>query len=129
MRNLLLAAALTLALSGCAEFQKAYNALTGATISPSTVYIAANAFDAVEQTATNYLKLPACSGSSGPVCRSAAAVKAIVPAVRSGRIARNQLEAQINASGGGAPISTSLYQTLVGATNSLRQIFAQYGIQ
>jgi hypothetical protein len=126
MRNFLFAAAAILALGGCAQLQSDWAALNGTTVSPQAVYIAANAFDAVEQTATNYLRLPACSGSNGPVCRNATAVKQIVPLVRSGRVARKKLEAAIR-DPSGAPVAPSLLQTLEQLTGSLKTILAEWG--
>ena len=116
-----------LALGGCSTLQNIGTIVTGASVTPSQVYIAANAFDAVEATATTYLNLPACGGTA-KLCRTAAAVKAIVPAVRSGRAARNQLEAAVNANGGTAPVPASLYSVLVGSTNTLQTIIAEYNI-
>lgn len=128
MRRFLLGFGLALALGGCAALQNAYTIATGASVTPNQVYIAANAFDAVEATATTYLKLPACgSAGASSLCRTQAAVNAIVPAVRSGRAARNQLEAAVSASGG-TPVSATIYSVLTGATNTLQTIISEYGI-
>lgn len=116
------------ALAGCAQLQTAWNAITGATVTPESVVIASNAFDAVEGTATNYLKLPPCGAGAPVLCRSSAAAAAIVPAIRSGRAARTQLEAAVN-SGGATPIPTSPFSVLTGATQTLQAIFANYGIK
>lgn len=126
MKRLILLASL-LALGGCTELQSAYNVVTGASVTPAQVYIAANAFDTVEATATNYLKLPPCTTGGPTLCRSASAVNAIVPAIRSGRVARNNLEAAVN-TGNGAPIAASLYSALTAQTTTLQTIIAQYGI-
>src|SRR5690348_11776583 len=55
MKKLLLIIAVSLSLSGCANFQNAWGIVTGATVSPTAVYIARNSFDALEATATNYI--------------------------------------------------------------------------
>jgi hypothetical protein len=129
MRKIILAAAMTcvVILGGCAQLQNDWNIVTGATISPTSIYVAANAFDALEQTATNYLKLPACGTNAPTLCRNQAAVSAIVPLIRSGRIARNQLEAAVS-NGGSTPIPATAYSVLQNAISSLKQIFAEYGL-
>lgn len=114
-------------LGGCSGLTNAINVVTGTSVTPSQAYIAANAFDAVEATATTYLQLPACATGASAVCRTASAVNSIVPAIRIGRIARNSLEAAVNA-GGGAPVSVSLYNALTGQTATLQAIVNQYGI-
>src|SRR5665647_934483 len=100
MKKILISLTVVLSLAGCAKLTADYNAITGATVSPTAVIVAANAFDAVEATATNYLTLKKCSATTGPVCRNVAATKVIIPAVRSGRTARNNLEAFMQANPG-----------------------------
>jgi len=128
MKKVFLALTLALAISGCAQLTNGYNALTGAVVSPTAVIIAANAFDGVEATATNYLRLAKCTATTTVICRSSAATKVIIPAVRSGRTARNNLEAFMVANPG-ALGPTGLYNALVTATATLQQTFAQFGIQ
>ena len=118
---------LVFSLAGCAALQNAYDTLNGTSVSPTAVYVAANAFDAVEVTATNYLKLPKCTGSNGPVCRSPAATKQIIPAVRSGRVARTNLE-NFMAQNPGALGPVGLYNALTTATSTLQAIVQQYSI-
>ena len=121
----LLAIALILGLAGCAQLQNAYNVVTGAAITPEQVYVSANAFDAVEATATQYLRLPVCGSLP---CRNPSAVAVIVPAVRSGRLARNKLEAAVNANPS-APVDANLLATLTSSTSVLKAIMANYGVQ
>ena len=111
-----------LALSGCSTI----STLTGTTISPTQVIVAGNSFDAVEETATNYLKLPLCPGAT--LCRTAAATKAIVPAVRAARAARNQMEAYVNANPG-SPAPVSLYNAAITAISALESTLAQYNVK
>src|SRR6185312_146307 len=118
---------LALSLGGCAGLTNAYNTLSGTSVSPTAVYVAANAFDAVEVTATNYLKLKKCSATSGPVCRSVTATKQIIPAVRSGRVARTNLE-NFMAQNPGALGPVGLYNALTSATSTLQAIVSQYNI-
>jgi hypothetical protein len=115
-----------LALGGCSTI----STLTGASVSPQSALVAANSFDALETAATSYLQLPACATPSptGVVCRNAAAAKAIGPAVRSGRTARNQIEALL-AANSGAAIPVATLATLQAAIASLQSIYTQYNIQ
>jgi len=128
MKKLLLVVILALPLGACGTLQNVWNIVTGASVTPNQAYIAANAFDAVEVTATNYLKLPACgSAGASSLCRTQAAVNTIVPAIRSGRVARNNLEAAVTGANG-APVSASLYTALTAQTSTLQTIITQYGI-
>lgn len=115
------------ALAGCGTVTNLYNAATGATVSPTAVIVAANSFDALEATATNYIRLKKCSATSGPICRNPDAVAAIVPAIRSGRVARNNLE-QFLQDHPGALGPQGLYDALQESIDTLRKAFAQYGV-
>lgn len=128
MRMLFAIAALTLALAGCSTLQKDYAIITGATVSTAAVSVAGNSFDALEATATNYLRLARCSGSNGPICRSPAATAALIPAIRSARLARNNLEAFLVANPGQLGPS-GLYNALTAALNTLEAIFSQYNVK
>lgn len=112
-----------LVFSGCTTLQ----AVTGARISATQVVIAANAFDALEATASGYLRLRRCTPTSGPVCRSPAATAQIVPAIRSGRVARNNLEQYVKTHPEGAP--QDLFAKLTLANDTLRSVYAVYGIR
>ena len=83
---------LALGLSGCAGFQQKMDSLFSTQVTPQLVSVAGNSFDALEATATNYLRLAKCTGSNGPVCRDPVATKKIITAVRQGRVARLNLE-------------------------------------
>lgn len=107
-------------LPGCAAIQVA-----GTPVSPQEVIVAANAFDALEATATVYLRLPPCPQAH--LCRNAAAVHSIVVAIRAGRKARNELEAEI-APGSGALVSTNAYNVLTTTLKTLNSVYLQYGI-
>ena len=128
MRKIIILA-LALSLAGCATnpFVKLYNAATGATVDPTTVIVAANAFDALEATATNYLGLPKCTPTNGPVCRNPTATAKIIPAVRSGRVARNNLENFMTANPGALGPS-GLYNALIASVNTLQTIFTTYNV-
>lgn len=91
---LVLLLALLPALGGCAtvaRLEAAWQSVKSATVSPAGVVVTAKIFDALEATATNYLKLNRCSATSGPICRSPAVTPRLVQAVHDGRAARNSL--------------------------------------
>ena len=104
--------ATVLALSGC-------NTINPNAISPQQLLVAANSFDALESTATNYLKLPLCG--TVKVCRDPNVSKSLAKAVRAARSARTQLEAYANANPT-TPIPVTLYQTVSTAVTTLQNI-------
>jgi hypothetical protein len=119
-------------LGGCAtpfgqEIQNVFNAATGATVSPAAVLVAGNSFDAVEKTATNYIVF--CTANrANPACTNFITIRAqLVPAVRSGRTARNNLEAFMKANPG-ALGPTGLYHALQAAVQTLQDVMTQYNI-
>ena len=112
---------LLLALGGCAQL----TALTSSTVSTESVGIAVNGFDALEATATNYLRLRRCTGTNGPVCRDPAATAEIIPAVRAGRVARNNIE-QFLKDHPGQLGTTGLYDALTAASSTLGAIITKY---
>jgi len=120
------AIALALSLGACSNMQTLYGEVTSTSISPQAALAAANAFDALEVTATAYLSLPPCGGAI-VTCRNATAVKNIVPAVRSGRTARNAIEALLQ-SNSGAAIPIANYNTLEAAIQTLQSTYTQFGV-
>ena len=128
MKKFLAIVAVGLALAGCAKVEQAWNVATSASVPAQYAYAAANSFDAIEAAATAYIQLPLCGSQGASVaCRNATATAKIVPAVRSGRAARNQIEALLGQNSGAAiPVAT--YNTLEAAINTLQAIDAQYNI-
>lgn len=128
MKRLMVVALLALSLGACAQIQNAYDTLSGAKVSPQAVIVAANAFNALKATATNYLRLPRCKTTGAPViCRSPQATKIIIPAVRAGTVARNNLE-QFMREHPGELGPSGVYDALVASSNTLKGVFAQYRI-
>lgn len=127
MRKFILGVVVAISFAGCSSLQNAYDVVTGVSVSPVAVYVAANSFDAAEATATNYLRLKRCSTVSGPVCRSPVATTKIIPAVRSGRIARDRLT-QFQKDNPSKLGPTGLYNALTSATAALQSIYQQYGV-
>ena len=89
MKKLIAIAVLALSLGGCANFQNAWGIVSGATVSPVAVYVARNSFDAAEVSATNYIVF--CKVHPATYGCSKVAIARLIPAVRSGRVARNNL--------------------------------------
>ena len=123
MKKLLIPLLLAFSLSGCA----AWNAITGAQLSPKAVYIAVNSFDALERTATNYLRLKKCNGTT-IICRDPIATSKLIPAIQSARLARNNLE-QFLKTHPGQLGPQGLYDALENAMSTIETIVNQYNIQ
>ena len=128
MKKLLLVLTLSLSLSACANFSKAYDIVTGATVSPQAVIVAANSFDAIEITATKYLRLKKCVNGGPVICRDPAISKQIIPAIRSGRIARDKLE-QFLIDNPGQLGPSGLYNVLTASIDTLQKIYDQYNVK
>jgi hypothetical protein len=116
MKKLLLLIPLLLALGGCASLQTAWSVVTGTQVSATQIIVVANAFDAGEASATQYL-LFCKSANPAPSYCALTTRKSVVSAVRAGRAARVQLEPYI-VSGSAGP--AALYNTLVAAVTSLQ---------
>ena len=125
MRKIAIAAMLALSLGGCAQLDRTWGTITGATVSPTAVFVARNTFDALEATATNYIVY--CKVHPRQQGCSKTAIAQLIPAVRSGRVARNNL-VQFQKDHPGQLGSTGLYDSFVAATNTLQQISVQYNI-
>jgi hypothetical protein len=134
MRKIIFACALAACLGGCAQWnagladlKAGWSKLTGATLSPTAVRLAVDAFDGVEATATNYISLPKCTGAAGgpALCHTDAAKAAIIKAITSGRVARNNLE-QFLAGHQTALGSQGAYDAIGAATQTVKTIVGQY---
>ena len=115
-------------LVGCgtiAKIQTAYEAVTSATVSPQAIILAADAFDVVKITATNYLRTKRCTGTNGPVCRDPALTKTIASAVNNGTDARNTLKQFLRAHPGHLG-DQGVYDALTTATATLTKLLAAY---
>ena len=120
MRAGALALALGVALAGCAQMQNLqslFSAATGNIVTPNEVYIAINAFDAVEATATNYLKLPRCPGAAA--CRTPTTSAVVITWIKAGRADRNQLYKALNANPGTNLSLVAVYNDLTNTTSQL----------
>lgn len=131
MKRLFLIVALSLSLGACqgtkfGNFIATIESAATGTVSPSAIYIARNAFDAVEVSATNYLSLKRCP-TNAPFCRDPVATSQLIPAIRSGRDARNSattfLKEHPNQLG-----SQGLYDALTASTDTIKGILARYNV-
>lgn len=131
MRRFIIIAALALGLGGCAELQtlsELSSVAQTAALSPKAVFIGANAFDAIEITATNYLDQCPRATPTG-LCYGADKVRpVIIPAIRSGIIVRRKLVAAARAAGGGPIAAGADWSTLRAVTATIKDILAQYGV-
>jgi hypothetical protein len=125
MRRIILAIGFALALGGCANIQTAWKVVTEAQVSPQQIIVAANAFDAAEATATQYLIYCKAGGHGTSAC-TLSTRKKVVSSVRSGRAARNALEPYI-VSGGAGP--SGIYNTLIAAVSTLQTGTPAVGVQ
>jgi len=116
MTRRLLIFPLLFALGACASLQTAWNVVTGTEVSATQILVAANAFDAGEAGATQYLLF--CKATVPPPSYCALKTRqTVVAAVRAGRVARTQLEPYI-VSGAAGP--AALYNTLVATITTLQ---------
>jgi hypothetical protein len=114
-------------LGACAGFQNVYSTLTGASVPVAAVLVAGNSFDAIEKTAKNYIVF--CSANRvNPACANFVTIRGkLAPAVRSGRAARNNLEAFMTANPG-ALGPAGLYNALQASVQTLQDVMTQYHI-
>jgi hypothetical protein len=122
IRSAIAIAFLALALGGCAQLKTVYSLVTDTVVSPTQVIVTANAFDALEGSATQYLVY--CKANLATSTCSAANRRAVIQYVRAGRAARNQLETYI-VQNANAP--SAVYNALVAAVNSLNATPAASG--
>jgi hypothetical protein len=124
MKKFLLLIPLVLSLGACASLQADWAIITGAQVSPTQIIVAANAFDAGEASATQYL-LFCKSANPSPAYCALSNRQAVVKAVRAGRVARNQLEPYV-VSGTAGP--AALYNTLVAVVTNLQAQIPSTGV-
>src|SRR6266403_3197868 len=122
MKRLFVIGLLAFSLAACANLKNVYTMITDASVSPTQIIVAANAFDALEGTATQYLVY--CKGNLSVSICSADNRRSVIKYVRSGRAARNQLETYVSAGTAGP---SALYNTLIAAINSLNSSPAASG--
>jgi hypothetical protein len=110
---------LALSLASCTGLQRletAYTVATTTTVPANVVIPAANAFDALKATATNYGRY-CISQKFAPAICSAANRRAVIKFVRAGTAARIQLESSLST---GQPALGTVYNALIAAVNGLQ---------
>lgn len=115
MKKFLFVVPLVFSLGACANLQNAWEMITSASVSPTQIIVAGNAFDAAEASATQFL-LYCKANKAQPACALSIRQK-IVAAVRAGRTARNGLEPYV-VSGTAGP--SALFNTMVTSINTLQ---------
>jgi len=116
MKKFFIVLPLLFVLGACASLQTAWDVVTGTEVSPTQILVAANAFDAGEASATQYLLFCKATKPAPSYC-ALSTRKTVVTAVRAGRVARTQLEPYI-VSGTAGP--AALYNTLVATITTLQ---------
>ena len=128
MRTLLVPAlclGLIATLPGCAgRVQQAWDTVTTVEVPRDKIIAAAHAFNALQATATNYIRLRRCTGSNGPICRNQAVADQIIVAVRTGRAARNSLTVYLRQNPQGGVGASGLYNALISSNTTLRELTA-----
>ncbi len=124
MKRLFLVFPLLLTLGACASLQTAWDVVTGTEVSATQIIVAANAFDAAEGSATQYLLYCKATVPAPSYC-ALSTRKTVVTAVRVGRAARSQLEPYI-VSGTAGP--AALYNTLVATITTLQSQIPTTGV-
>jgi hypothetical protein len=125
MNKLIRAGALSLALAfvavtagGCTgelqKFKSAVSMVTGTTVAPTTIIVAANAFNGVKATATNYLRY--CKTNLSRSECSATNRRNVIKYVRAGTAARNQLETYLTTN---SDAPATIYNALIAAYQAL----------
>jgi hypothetical protein len=127
MRSVTMVAIVTVALSisGCAKLTNAYKTITEAKVPAQTLIVAANGFNAAKSVATTYINY--CSPKPQPVGCSNDAIGKLIPAMRAGTKARDDIETFIDQHPGELG-AQGLYDAVVAATNTINQIKQQYSI-
>ena len=124
MKKILLAIPLLFTLGACASLQTAWSVVTGASVSPTQIIIAANAFDAGEASATQYLLYCKATVPAPAYC-ALSTRQSVVKAVRAGRVARNQLEPYV-VSGAAGP--AAIYNTLIATVQTQQSQVPSTGV-
>lgn len=121
--SLRFAQAATLALAVTLGSCTALKTIAGVTVSQKNIAIAVQAFDAVEVSATQYLRLRNCADGESTIraaCRQPSVVPTLVKDVRAGRAARDSLWTASKGSPAGVGI-TAAYDAVVAATAAVKQ--------
>lgn len=124
MRAILVAVASALALSGCSTLQNIgtdIGLVQNASVSSQLATAAETSFDTAEVIGTGYLSLPVCGPGVAATCQTKVIAQEIYNALKSGRTARDAVQALVvQANGGSIPIAS--YNTLQAAITSINAL-------
>jgi hypothetical protein len=101
--------------------------VAGSTVPQKNVAVAVHAFDAVEVSATQYLRLPDCATTQSTLpdaCRQPRVVPMLIRDVRGGRAARDSLWTASKGASGGASGGIGIkaaFDAVVAATAAIKQ--------
>lgn len=140
MRKFLVACALAaaFAVSGCAQWndftskvESAYTAVTEFKVSYKYALASVAAYNTVQDTAAQYLRLPTCTASSGPVCHDRRATAPLRAVMQSGRVSRNAVlnymaSNPCDAAGQCPLMPQGLVDTLKNATDVVQSTYDTY---
>lgn len=119
MKKLVLALCVSaMALASCTTI----SGIVNSNVPAKTAFVAANAFNVVEASATGYVQY--CTPKPAPVgCNDAVIQTQIVPNINKGIAARSVLVSYLKA---GSTVDAGVYQKLLSATSALQSILAIY---
>ncbi|KAA0685989.1 hypothetical protein DTW90_34445 [Neorhizobium sp. P12A] len=118
------AVALCVALSSCSSLTNAWSAVTEAKVPAKTILVAENAFNIAKSTATNYIAY--CTPNPAPAgCNDVAIKTQLIPAIKSGTTARDQLQAFLRAHPDQVG-DKGVYDALVAATTTIGSVTANF---
>lgn len=115
--------ALALPLASCA----AIKTVAGLTVSQKYVAVAVQGYDAVEVSATQYLRLPTCAAGQSTLstaCKKPVVIPVLIKDVRAGRAARDSLWASSKANPDGVG-AIDLYNAVIAATTTINSDLAK----
>lgn len=111
--------ALAIPLGACSTLKT----IAGFTVPQKTIAIAVQAFDAIEVSATHYLRLPDCAAGQSTLanaCRQPTAVSVLIKDVRAGRAARDSLWTASKSAPDGIGVKAAC-DAVVAATAAIKQ--------
>ena len=125
MRSIgIVAVAACLALGSCANLMNTWQAVSGAKVPAKTILIAESSFNIAKSTATNYIAY--CTPNPAPAgCNDVAIKTQLIPAIKSGTTARDELQAFLRAHPNQVG-DKGVYDALVAATTTIGSVTANF---
>lgn len=126
--RLALVVAIGVALGGCSLFSKISDAIgtvNSVGVTQTQAYVARTGFVAAQKTATNYLNFCTDNAAKNYSACDRGAQATVVSAIRSGRVARDELKKYMAQCPGDGACARPLYDKLVSVTNTINGIAGQ----